>query len=227
MKRFTQTLSVIVVLSLSLAAVARRRKPAAAKSVATTAAVSSGSLPSEGTLSAFLKQMFGWNRDLTWKIADIKPSEASGLSEVTVVFSTPQGQPVIRLYITADQKFTFTGDLVPFGVDPFAAARADLRNLTGPAHGPQDAAVTMVEFGDFECPACKAAQPNITKLMAEEPKMRLMFQNFPLEQIHKWSLRAAKYLDCMQRELTMRYGSSSPPYMTTRAKSTSRTPIRC
>ena len=36
--------------------------------------------------------MFGWNPDLTWKIVEIKPSEAAGISEAIVVFSTPQGQ---------------------------------------------------------------------------------------------------------------------------------------
>ena len=58
----------------------------------------------------------------------------------------------------------------------------------------------MVEFGDLECPACKAAQPNITKLLADEPKMRLVFQNYPLEQIHKWAMIGAKYLDCVGQE---------------------------
>ena len=148
----------------------------------------------------FLKQMFGWNQDLTWKIAEIKPAEAPGFAEVTAVFNTPQGQQIFRIYVTPDQKFALTGDLVPFGADPFAAARADLKAANGPVHGPADAAVTIVEFGDLECPACKAAQPNVSKLMQEEPKVKLIFQNFPLESIHKWALLGAKYLDCVGRE---------------------------
>jgi protein-disulfide isomerase len=60
--------------------------------------------------------------------------------------------------------------------------------------------VTIVEFGDLECPACKAAQPNITKLMEAEPKAKLIFQNYPLESIHKWSFLGAKYVDCVGRE---------------------------
>ena len=143
--------------------------------------------------------MFGWNQDLTWKVEDIKPSEAPGISEVTVMFSTPKGQQMTRIYVTADQKFAFTGEIIPFGADPFAEARRDLQDAKGPSHGPQDAAVTIVEFGDLECPACKAAQPNITKLMSEEPKAKLVFQNFPLEQIHKWAMTGAKYVDCMGR----------------------------
>jgi protein-disulfide isomerase len=158
------------------------------------------SLPTEATIDAFLKQMFGWNQDLTWKIAEIKPAEAAGFAEVAAVFSTPQGQQIFRMYVTPDQKFALTGDMVPFGAQPFAAAAAQLKSASGPSHGPADAPVTIVEFGDLECPACKAAQPNLKKLLDEEPKVRLVFQNFPLESVHKWALLGAKYTDCMSRE---------------------------
>lgn len=144
--------------------------------------------------------MFGWNQELTWKIAEIKPAEAPGLSEVTAIFSTPQGQQVFKIYVTPDQKFALTGDIVPFGADPFAAAMTGLKAANGPSHGPADAPVTIVEFGDLECPACKAAQPQLTKLLQEEPKARLIFQNFPLETIHKWAMLGAKYVDCVGRE---------------------------
>ena len=164
------------------------------------AAGSTTALPSEATVDGFLKQMFGWNQDLTWKVAEIKPAEAPGFADVTAVFNTPQGQQIFRLFVTPDQKFALTGDIVPFGADPFAAARTDLKAANGPVHGATDAAVTIVEFGDLECPACKAAQPNITKLMEAEPKAKLIFQNYPLESIHKWSFLGAKYVDCVGRE---------------------------
>jgi protein-disulfide isomerase len=169
-----------------------------AKTVSGASAKSQG-LPSEATLNEFLKHMFGWNQNLAWKVVEIKPSEAAGLSEATIIFHTPKGQQATRIYVTADQKHALTGDLVPFGSDPFAADRELLKSAHGPSEGPKDAVITIVEFGDLECPACKAAQPNITRLMQEEPKARLVFQNFPLEQIHKWSLVGAKYVDCLGR----------------------------
>ena len=171
----------------------------AASSSKAAAAAANASAPSEATVNAFLKKMFGWNQDLTWKVEEIKPSEASGISEATVVFNTPRGPQIARFYITADQKYTFMAELLPFGADPFAEARQLLQAVNGPVHGPKDATTTIVEFGDLECPACKAAQPNITKLMEEEPKVKLIFQNYPLPQ-HKWAMTAAKYLDCLGRQ---------------------------
>ncbi len=157
-------------------------------------------LPTEATVDSFLKHMFGWNQELTWKIVEIKPAEAQGFSEVTAIFNTTQGQQIFRIFVTPDEKFAVTGDMVPFGSDPFAPARADLKAANGPYHGPADAPVTIVEFGDLECPACKAAQPEITKLLEEEPKVKLIFQNFPLESLHKWALVGAKYLDCVSEQ---------------------------
>jgi len=185
--------AIVLLCSAPTLVLSQAKTPAATPSAKTA-------LPSEATVDAFLKQMFGWNQELTWKIADIKPSEASGISEVTAIFNTPQGQQIFRIYVTSDQKFGLTGDMVPFGADPFAAARAELNAANGPAHGPADSAVTIVEFGDLECPACKAAQPHVNKLMQEEPKAKLIFQNFPLESIHKWAMVGAKYVDCIGRE---------------------------
>jgi|SRR5579863_1394986 len=202
MKLVTRLLLIANLCAFSLFTFAQNAgtKPAAPPKSAEPATAASSSLPSEATMNAFLKKMFGWNQDLSWKVEDIKPSEAPGISQATVVFNTTKGPQVTRIYVTPDQKYAFTGDLVPFGADPFAQTREDLKNANGPWRGAQDAAVTIVEFGDLECPACKAAQPNITKLMQEEPKAKLVFQNFPLSQIHKWALPAAKYVDCLGRD---------------------------
>jgi protein-disulfide isomerase len=72
------------------------------------------------------------------------------------------------------------------------------KGITGPSRGPKDAAVTIVEFGDLQCPACKAAQPTIEALVAAEPAARFVFQNFPLE-MHNWAAKGAAYADCVGR----------------------------
>jgi len=88
---------------------------------------------------------------------------------------------------------------IPFGAKPFDPAKKTLeKGITGPSRGPKDAAVTIVEFGDLQCPACKAAQPTIEALVAAEPKARFVFQNFPLE-MHNWAAKGAAYADCVGR----------------------------
>lgn len=201
MNRFTR---IVLIAALCLASAfcwaqkaGDAKAAASAKAPATSA--SDAALPTEATVNGFLKSMFGWNQELSWKVVEIKPSEAPGIAQVTAVFNTPKGSQVVRIYVTPDQKYAFMAELVPFGAHPFAENRETLKAAAGPTSGPQDAPVTIVEFGDLECPACKAAQASIAKLLQEEPKVRLIFQNYPLYQIHPWALTAAKYVDCLAR----------------------------
>jgi protein-disulfide isomerase len=157
--------------------------------------------PSEETVQQFLQHTFGYDPNLKFQVAEIKPAPDPSMSEVTVVVNTPQGQQSLKLYITPNQKYAINGDLVPFGADPFAANRALLaKNVNGPSRGPADAAVTIVEFGDLQCPACKRAQPTIEKLMTEVPDAKLIFQQFPLVQLHPWAMLAAKYGLCVAQQ---------------------------
>jgi protein-disulfide isomerase len=116
--------------------------------------------------------------------------------------SNKQGQQNTKFYITADGQHAVIGEIIPFGADPFDAARKELqKGSNGPARGPADAPVTIVEFSDLQCPHCKQAQPTIDKLMAEEKNARLVFQNFPLPS-HDWAAKAAAYADCISRSST-------------------------
>jgi protein-disulfide isomerase len=51
--------------------------------------------------------------------------------------------------------------------------------------GPADAPVTLVEYGDYECPHCGAAHPNVLLLQQHfGGQLRCVFRHFPLTQIH-------------------------------------------
>lgn len=156
-------------------------------------------LPSEATVESFLHEQFGYQSDMSWKISSIKPSTIEGLAEVTVVLANQQGQQLSRFYVSPNGQQALIGEIIPFGAKPFDPAKKALeKGITGPSRGPKDAAVTIVEFGDLQCPACKAAQPTIEALVAAEPQARFVFQNFPLE-MHNWAAKGAAYSDCVGR----------------------------
>ena len=58
--------------------------------------------------------------------------------------------------------------------------------------GSEHAAVTVVEYGDFECPNCKQAAPAV-KMALERfaGRARIAFRHFPLEEVHPHALAAA------------------------------------
>lgn len=165
-------------------------KTAAPAKPAATASVS------QAEVESFLQHMFGFQAGATWKVLDISPvADMPGVTRVVVQL----GNQSQALYIMPGGTNAIVGEVLPFGADPFAAARKELAaNAHGPVSGKADAVVTVVEFSDMQCPHCKVAQPIIEKLMAESPEARLVYQPFPLP-MHPWAMQAAEYADCVNQ----------------------------
>jgi protein-disulfide isomerase len=64
---------------------------------------------------------------------------------------------------------------------------------TDHTQGPEHARVTVVEYGDFECPSCKVAAPNMKMLLDQFPnRIRFAYRHFPLQEAHPHALLAAE-----------------------------------
>jgi len=61
------------------------------------------------------------------------------------------------------------------------------------ADGPADAPVTLVEYGDYQCPHCGHAYPIVKRLQKDFGKrLRFVYRNFPLNEIHPYAFKAAE-----------------------------------
>jgi protein-disulfide isomerase len=71
-----------------------------------------------------------------------------------------------------------------------------------PSFGPADAPVTIVEFGDFECPSCRAEALLLRELIPElfPNRVRIVFKDYPLESIHPWARAASIAARCVFRQ---------------------------
>jgi Na+/H+ antiporter NhaA len=58
--------------------------------------------------------------------------------------------------------------------------------------GPQDAPVTVVEYGDFECPYCGQAEPVLRELLAQRGDVRYVWRHLPLSDVHPQAALAAE-----------------------------------
>jgi protein-disulfide isomerase len=69
-----------------------------------------------------------------------------------------------------------------------------------PVLGSPNAKVLMIEFGDYQCPSCrmfwKDVEPRIKKEYIDTGKVKLVFRDFPIVQIHPEALLAAMAVDC-------------------------------
>ena len=79
---------------------------------------------------------------------------------------------------------------VPFELSVPVAATAH-------ATGAPRAVATVLEYGDFECPNCRQAQPAV-KLLLERfaGRVRFVFRHFPLAEVHPHAIAAAQAAEC-------------------------------
>lgn len=78
---------------------------------------------------------------------------------------------------------------------PFSPAAPDFR-----VKGAADAKVLVVEFSDFQCPACRVAEPTLRKLLElYDGKLRFVFKHYPLR-MHEWAKNGAYAAECAGRQ---------------------------
>jgi protein-disulfide isomerase/rhodanese-related sulfurtransferase/uncharacterized membrane protein len=67
--------------------------------------------------------------------------------------------------------------------------------------GNPQAPVTLVEFGDLQCPSCVAAEPEMRELRRlYRDRVRFVFRQFPLEEVHVYALKAAEASECAAQQ---------------------------
>lgn len=69
------------------------------------------------------------------------------------------------------------------------------------SEGPLDAPLTLVEYGDYECPHCGRAFPIVKQLQKTfKGRLRFIFRNFPISQIHEHAVHAAIAAEAASRQ---------------------------
>ena len=161
------------------------------------------SFPTVETVKAFLHQVWGYDPDRIFEVEAIVKTPVDSISQV-LVFVSERGQPADQtktfpFLVLNDGKHAISGDSVmDFGATPFADKRAILKaRADGPSHGGASKDLELVEFADMQCPHCKEAQSKMDQLSQDFPTAHIVFQNFPIQQIHPTSREAAAYGLCV------------------------------
>jgi protein-disulfide isomerase len=97
-----------------------------------------------------------------------------------------------KFYDGLRERYQITTLLAPYRV----AVAAD-----GPSRGQADAAVTIVEFADFQCPFCRQAEVTLRALLSRHPNdVRLVFRQLPLKSLHPNAVAAAAAAVCADHQ---------------------------
>lgn len=148
----------------------------------------------KATLESYLRHVELYRSDVTYKIDDPKPSRELPHFYDVLVHVIYEGGSRDQLYqVSEDGQHILSGDVYDINKSPFQANLDKLTTAGQPTFGPPNAPVTIVEFGDLECPDCRMEAPVLRKNVTETfgDKVRVFFKDFPLESIHPWARAAA------------------------------------
>ena len=81
--------------------------------------------------------------------------------------------------------FFFSGSTPATDENAAPVDQAVLMENATKVKGPAEATVTVVEFSDFECPACKGYQATVEQITKQYPdSVKIVYKHFPLDEIH-------------------------------------------
>lgn len=155
------------------------------------AGVSAAPSQLQKTVEAYLRNLYAFGADTAMTVAAPKEMGVAGLLEVDIEVKFGENKQTGKVYVTKDGKYMFRGELSDLTKDPLAEARGQIQTKDAPAIGDANAPVTLVEYSDFECPVCRSLHDSLRGLLPRYPQVRVIFKDFPLEQIHPWARTAA------------------------------------
>jgi protein-disulfide isomerase len=133
------------------------------------------------------------------------PSQFTGFETLPITISRGAKSQVVDFLISADGKKLVHFDTFDLAKDP--AAVADVANR--PIRGNTAAKVTVVSFDDLECPYCARMHQELFPATMEryKDKVRFIYKDFPLIELHPWALHAAIDANCLAAQSTDIYWS--------------------
>jgi protein-disulfide isomerase len=161
--------------------------PASAKASAPSAAPT----PLQKTIEAYLRNLYAFGPEVHLTVSVPKETEVSGLLETVVSVKSGDSTEDARFYVSKDGKYLIRGEVSDLAKDPLAQNRALIDFQGAPSMGDPKAAVTLVEFSDFQCPVCRNLHEVMRGMLRNYPQVRLVFKDFPIEVLHPWARTAA------------------------------------
>ena len=148
-----------------------------------------------------VRQEFKVPETTTLAVGPFHDSGFPNFLAMTVAAQSDKGKQTEDFYATSDNHVFVMGKILNLGVDLRREALRTIVTTNQPSQGPAHAPVTIVEYADLECPMCGKLHLFLENDLLPKygDKVRLIFKEFPLVQIHDWSLTAAIANECVYK----------------------------
>jgi protein-disulfide isomerase len=186
LKKTTRLAAILAFVLLAVATQAQQSTPPSANPG------SSAPPQAQKNIEAYLRNLYAFGPDVQLSVGPFKGTAVEGILETNIDVVIEGNKQTVKFYASKDGRFLFQGELSDMSKDPLAETRAKIQMSDAPSVGDSNAPVTLVEYSDFQCPVCKSLHDVLRGILPNYAgKVRVVFKDFPLEQVHPWARTAA------------------------------------
>ena len=134
-------------------------------------------------------------------VTERKPSEQfAGYDKLTVLLKYADQSQTREFLLSKDGKTLLSVVKMDLTRDPQAELMSKIDLQGRPVRGNKDAKVTVVVYDDFECPYCSRMHETlIDVLKSYGDRIKVVYKDYPLKEIHPWAERAAIDSGCLAK----------------------------
>jgi len=132
----------------------------------------------------------------------LRASEFANYDALTVTFASAEKKQDFEFLLSHDHKTLVRITKLDLTSDPYAEIVKKIDLSERPTRGNKDAKVTVVNYDDFECPFCSRMHATLFPGLFKEygDRVRFIYKDYPLEEIHPWALHAAVDANCLSAQ---------------------------
>ncbi len=177
----------VLVVSASLAA--QTKRPASENSEAET----------RDKIVRYLRERFPLSSTAKMTVGPLRSSAYPGFYQTTVTVEDGKQKGSQDFYVSKDGHYLIQGNIYTLGADPKREAEREISTQGKPSVGPARAPVTIVEYADLQCPTCAKMHEFLENQLLPKygDKVRVVFKEYPLVQVHDWALTGALASECV------------------------------
>jgi protein-disulfide isomerase len=133
------------------------------------------------------------------EVTDRQPSkDFTGWDDLTVTLSAAEHKQPVHFLIAKDNSLMYSMSKIDLSKDPYKVVMDKIDTTGRPIRGNKDAKVTVIVFDDFQCPFCsRMHQVMNNSLKTYGDRIKVIYKDLPLSDIHPWATRAAVDGQCL------------------------------
>ncbi len=137
--------------------------------------------------------------DVKVVLGSLRASEFPNYDALTITFDNSEKKQTYEFLLSHDHKTLLRMTKLDLSKDPYAEVMSKIDVKGRPTRGNKDAKVVVVNYDDFECPFCSRMHATLFPEILKEygDRILIIYKDYPLEEIHPWSVHAAVDANCL------------------------------